>query len=117
MSTIKSKESACKSVTKSQNKKKVDMASSIRKNSGQSFDEEFTKVLEIDVVEGYDFNFKDKKLADVLAAKDSSSKKWNLNVEVTKVIKAGVALGFNFHGKEKEVTEEIYRKELEVVEQ
>ena len=56
-------------------------------------------------------------MADVLAAKDSRSKKWNLDVDVTKVIKAGVALGFNFHGKEKEVTEEIYRRQLEVVEQ
>ncbi|KAI9153257.1 hypothetical protein LWI28_008475 [Acer negundo] len=59
-------------------------SSSIKKMFGWSLDEEFTKVLETGVAEGYDFNFKDKKLVDVLAAKDSSSKKWNLDVELAK---------------------------------
>ena len=58
----------------------------IIKNSGWSFDEEFSKVLKTGVAEGYDFNFKDKSLAYVLATEDSSSKKWNLYVEVSKVI-------------------------------
>ncbi|KAK3198574.1 hypothetical protein Dsin_021989 [Dipteronia sinensis] len=113
MMTRRSKKGANEAISKTAKAKKVELLSLGRKESW-NLEEEFVKILETGLAEGYNFNFKDKKLADILTAKDASSRKWQLEVKVAKVIETGVALGFNFHCKENVMIEEIYRMEEEV---
>ncbi|KAK3199564.1 hypothetical protein Dsin_022979 [Dipteronia sinensis] len=113
MMTRRSKKGVNEAISKTANAKKAELLSLGRKES-LNLEKEFMKIQETGLAEGYDFNFKDKKLADILAAEDASSRKWKLKVEVANVIETGVALGFNFHGNENVMMEEIYRMEEEV---